>query len=269
MSVREFRAATVSRDGGPTIAYDVVGAGPLVVFVHGLTSARVSWEPVTALLEREFTCVRVDLRGHGDSSLAAEYTTPSLVSDVHSVVEKLDVGEPAVVGHSLGATIAAVYAAPHPARALVCVDTSLRFGDFAQLVQRHANVLRSDRTMTAVLEIEHQLGLEPYAGIEDMKRRVLAFPREVLLGIWHALLATPPEQLTAIAETILPRITAPLLALHGSPPAPDYQAWLTRLVPTARLEVWAGAGHMLHLVEPQRFASRIHPLLADPLRPSS
>ena len=173
--------------------------------------------------------------------------------------QKLDVGEPAVVGHSLGATVAAVYAAVHPARAVICVDASLRFGGFAQLVQRHANTLRSDRTMEAVLAIDHELGLEPYAGIEDIERRVLTFPREVLLGIWQSLLTTPPEQLTAIAETILPRITAPLLALHGSPPPPDYQAWLTRLVPSARLEVWDGTGHMLHLVEPQRFASRIRP----------
>ena len=256
------RAATVSRDGGPTIAYDVVGAGPLVVFVHGLTSARVAWEPVTALLAEEFTCARVDLRGHGESSPASEYSMPSLVGDVRSVVERLDAGEPAVVGHSLGATIAAVYTAVHPVQAVVCVDASLRFGDFAQLVQRHANVLRSDRTMEAVLEIELELELEPYACIEDMERRVLAFPRPVLLGIWQALLTTTPEQLTAIAETILPRITAPLLALHGSPPPADYQPWLTRLLPTAHLEVWDGTGHMLHLVEPQGFASRIHVLLA-------
>ena len=161
-------------------------------------------KPVTALLAREFTCVRVDLRGHGESSTASEYSTPSLVSDVRSVVEKLDVGEPAVVGHSLGATVAALYAAVHPARAVICVDASLRFGDFAQLVQRHANTLRSDRTMEAVLAIDHELGLEPYAATKDMERRVLRFPREVLLGIWQALLTTPPEQLTAIAEPSCP-----------------------------------------------------------------
>jgi len=193
---------------------------------------------VTALLAREFTCVRVDLRGHGDSSTASEYSTLSLVSDVRSVVEQIDIGEPAVVGHSLGATVAAVYAAVHPARAVICVDASLRFGDFAQLVQRHANALRSDRTMEAVLAIDHELGLEPHAGSKDMERRVLTFHREVLLRIWQALLTTTPEQLTAIAETILPRISAPLLALHGSLPPPDYRAWLARLVANAHLEVW-------------------------------
>jgi pimeloyl-ACP methyl ester carboxylesterase len=172
-------------------------------------------------------------------------------------------GEPAVVGHSLGATVAAVYAAAHGARAVVCVDGSLRFGDFAALMQPLAETLRSEKTMEAVWSIDRALQLEPYTGIRDMERRVLAFPREVVLGIWDALLTTPPEQLTAIAESFLPRITAPLLSLHGSPP-PDYEDWLLRLVPGARVEVWDGSGHMLHLVDPERFAARVRPLLAGP-----
>lgn len=252
------------RADGPAIAYDVAGHGPPVVFVHGLTSFRQTWDPVTGLLAQDVTCVRVDLRGHGTSAAGPEYSMVSLVGDVRSVVEELALGEPAVVGHSLGATVAAVYAAAHGARAVVCVDQSLRWGDFARFVRLYADALRGERTMQALLAIEHELQLEPYAGIEDLERRVLAFPREVVLGIWDALLTTPPEQLTAIAETFLPRIAAPLLSLHGSPPPSDYEAWLTRLVPSAQVEVWDGSGHMLHLVDPERFAARVRPVLADP-----
>ena len=31
--------------------------------------------------------------------------------------------------------------------------------------------------------------------------------------------------------------------------------------------VWDGTGHMLHLVDPERFAERVRPLLADPPAP--
>jgi pimeloyl-ACP methyl ester carboxylesterase len=258
------RAATVQRDAGPSIAYDASGDGPPVVVVHGLTSFRQTWNPVTDLLTEDFTCVRVDLRGHGESATASDYSMLSMVADVRAVVEELALEEPAVVGHSLGATVAAVYAAMHDAPAVVCVDTSLRFGDFARLVQAHADALRGERTMEAAVSIERELQLEPYAGIEDLERRVLSFPREILLGIWDALLTTPPDELTATAEAALPRISAPLLSLHGSPPPPDYESWLTELVPSARVETWNGAGHMLHLVDPQRFVARIRPLLADP-----
>ncbi len=116
--------------------------------------------------------------------------------------------------------------------------------------------------MRAVVSIDHELGLGPYPGVAELERRVLGFPREVVLGIWHALLSTPPDQLTATAEALLPRLSAPLLALHGSPPPLDYEPWLTQLVPHARVETWDGTGHMLHLVDPGRFISRVRPLLA-------
>jgi pimeloyl-ACP methyl ester carboxylesterase len=65
---RVTRTGTLQREDRPTISYDVAGHGPLVVFVHGLTSFRQTWDPVTTLLAEEFTCVRLDLRGHGASS---------------------------------------------------------------------------------------------------------------------------------------------------------------------------------------------------------
>jgi pimeloyl-ACP methyl ester carboxylesterase len=56
----------------------------------------------------------------------------------------------------------------------------------------------------------------------------------------------------------------PVLSLHGSQPPSDYVAWLTGLVRGAQIEVWEGSGHMLHLVDPERFAARVWPLLEDP-----
>jgi pimeloyl-ACP methyl ester carboxylesterase len=83
-----------------------------------------------------------------------------------------------------------------------------------------------------------------------------------------ALLTTPAEQLSKIAEAVLPRISAPLLSLHGSAPEADYEGWLTELVPTARVEVWEASGHMLRLVDPQRLAARVRPLLAEQPAPT-
>jgi pimeloyl-ACP methyl ester carboxylesterase len=251
----------VRRDDGTTIAYDVTGAGPPIVFVHGLTNRRQGWDPVTALLATRFTCVRLDLRGHGESSTAHDYTMLSLVGDVRAVVEDLALTDPAVLGHSLGASVAAVYAAVHDARAVVCVDQGLRFGDFAEQIQPLAGDLRGERPMQAVMAFERGLQLEPYTEIPELERRVLAFDPAVVLGIWERALDTPAPELTAVSEALLPQIDAPLLCLHGSPPPPDYGAWLTALAPRARLEVWDGMGHLLHLVDPERFVARVTELL--------
>jgi pimeloyl-ACP methyl ester carboxylesterase len=184
----------------------------------------------------------------------------ALVGDLQAVVDELGIAEPAVVGHSLGASVAAVFAAFHAARAVVCVDQTLRWGDFAPLVQARERELRVAQPMEAVLAIDHELRLGPFrdAGFE---RRVREFSPELVLGIWATLLSTPPEHLTAISEALLPNIGLPLLSLHGTQPPADYQTWLTRLVPTAVVEVWDGLGHFLHLVEPGRFAARLADLL--------
>jgi pimeloyl-ACP methyl ester carboxylesterase len=136
------RRGTVAQADGTAIAYDVVGDGPPVVFLHGLTNRRQAWDPVTALLAERFACVRVDFRGHGESSAAPAYGMPWFVGDVRAVVEELALQDPTLVGHSLGASVAAVYAAVHDARAVVCVDESLRFGDIAERIQRFAANVR-------------------------------------------------------------------------------------------------------------------------------
>ena len=246
----------VVRPDGATIAYDVAGDGPPAIFLHGLTNRRQGWDPVTDLLASDLTCIRIDFRGHGESSTAVDYGMPTLVADVRAVADELGVENPAVIGSSFGGGAAAVYAALNPARAVVCVDNTLRFGDFAPLVQSRAQDLRGEDAMQAVWEIEQELGLEPYADIAGSERRVLAFPPEVVRGVWAQMLTTPPAELTAISEMLLPAITVPLLALHGSQPADDYASWLTRLAPTAEVEVWEGTGHLLHLVDPARFAER-------------
>ena len=251
-----MRRGAVAQADGTTIAYDVTGDGPPVVFLHGLTNRRQAWDPVTALLAPRFTCVRLDFRGHGESSTAPAYGMPWFVGDVRAVVEELSLDDPALVGHSLGGSVAAVYAALHGARAVVCVDEPLRFGDTAERIRPLATRLRGERPMEAVMEFERGLGLEPYAGVAEMERRVLAFDPEVVLAAWAAVLETPPHRLTEVSEALLPQISAPLLCLHGSPPPDDYAAWLTALASGARVEVWDGTGHLLHLVDPARFAAR-------------
>jgi pimeloyl-ACP methyl ester carboxylesterase len=85
-------SGTLRRPDGVTIAYDVIGKGPPVVFLHGLMASRKRWDPVTDLLASDLSCARVDLRGHGESSPAADYSMPSRVGDVRAVVDELALG---------------------------------------------------------------------------------------------------------------------------------------------------------------------------------
>ena len=45
----------------------VEGEGPPLYMVHGIGSRRATWDGLVPALARDFTCVRYDLRGHGES----------------------------------------------------------------------------------------------------------------------------------------------------------------------------------------------------------
>jgi pimeloyl-ACP methyl ester carboxylesterase len=72
----------------------------------------------------------LDQRGHGDSAWVQPpaYTYEDYASDLAEVVERLDLRDFVLVGHSMGGMVALVYAATHPGRVarLVVVDTTMR-----------------------------------------------------------------------------------------------------------------------------------------------
>jgi pimeloyl-ACP methyl ester carboxylesterase len=99
------------------IAYDVQGAGPLVVLVPGMGDLRAAYRFLTAaLVKAGYTVASTDLRGHGDSdSTFSSYGDVETARDVSALIEKL--GGPAVIiGNSLAAGAAALVAADHPSQ---------------------------------------------------------------------------------------------------------------------------------------------------------
>lgn len=87
------------------------GSGPLVLLLHGFPEGWYSWRSqLPALAAAGHRAVAVDLRGHGRSSrpeALAGYRVLDLVEDAVAVVEALGEREAVVVGHDVGATVAA------------------------------------------------------------------------------------------------------------------------------------------------------------------
>nr|WP_233220140.1 alpha/beta fold hydrolase [Micromonospora sp. RP3T] len=91
----------VARSGG-TIAYEVHGAGPLVVLAHGMGENRAAFRHLAPLLVAAgYRVASIDVRGHGDSSPHWPTYAPAEVGgDLLAVVRELDGGPATLVGSS-------------------------------------------------------------------------------------------------------------------------------------------------------------------------
>jgi pimeloyl-ACP methyl ester carboxylesterase len=211
-------------------------------------------------LEDCFRCVRLDLRGHGESGDADDYSAFALVEDVATVVTEAGIDEPpVVVGHSLGGFVVTAYAASAPVRGVVNVDQPLQLDGFVEALQSIAPQLRGREFHQAFAAVTEALGVEALNDDDRAwaEQKHLAARQEVVLGNWSTLLDSRAEDIAALIEPALRSISAPYLAVHGADTGPQYVAWLQGLMPGATVEVWDGDAHYPHMVEPKRFADRV------------
>ena len=106
---------------------DSGGEGKPVVLIHGLGFGQRSWDRLAPRLSAEgLRVVSYDLRGHGGSDAAGDYSPSSFEEDFAAILEELGLEKPVLVGHSLGGTTALSYAASHNRCAgVVCVEGGL------------------------------------------------------------------------------------------------------------------------------------------------
>lgn len=91
---------------------------PVVFFLHGWMDCSPTFQFVVDALQQDWHIIAPDWRGYGDSEwLSRPYWFPDYYADLHGILAHYSPGRPArVVGHSMGANIAAIYAGAFPKR---------------------------------------------------------------------------------------------------------------------------------------------------------
>ena len=102
----------------------VCGDGPALLLLHGVTRCGRDWEPLLPELARQWQVFALDQRGHGGSRRAASYLVTDYIADAVQFVREEVAAPVVIVGHSLGAMVAAAVAAelPQLVRAVVLED---------------------------------------------------------------------------------------------------------------------------------------------------
>lgn len=102
---------------GASIYYEVHGAGPAVVLIHGSGGHHTAWWQQVPDLARSYTVITVDLFGFGNSSAERdEFDAQLFPGDVLAALDAAGVPSAVLVGQSLGAAVALKLAVSHPER---------------------------------------------------------------------------------------------------------------------------------------------------------
>ncbi|MET8260200.1 alpha/beta fold hydrolase [Micromonospora sp. NPDC005553] len=235
-------------------------SSPLVL-LHGLTFDRRHWQP----LRRELTTLQpgrevlaLDLPGHGDAPPRASYDLDGVAEVIHGQIEAAALSEaPTVVGHSLGAVIATVYAARFPTRGVVNLDQYLLPGPFGTAVRAAEPELRGPGWRAVWERMTAGMGIEALQGEARNIAETFTEPRpDLLLGYWDEVLRGADEQIAADREADLRAIGARGISyrwITAAQPPVAYVGWLRAALPTVDITVLPG-GHLSHLEHPAEIA---------------
>lgn len=241
---------------GVTLAVDVGGDGPAVLFVHGFPLDRTMWRPLTAALTG-WRRIAPDLRGVGLSETPdGDYTLATYADDLAALLDALHVNRAVVCGLSLGGYVAFELLRRHRDRvgALILANTRATPDDADARAGRDGMAARLRRDGPAFLAEELVPRLFAPVSLQtmpDVLRQVrataLGQPVEGLAGALAAMRDRPDS--TPLLDTI----TVPTLVLAGGEdqliPLAAARA-MSDAIPGAQFVAIPLAGHLAPLEQP-------------------
>jgi 3-oxoadipate enol-lactonase len=255
---------------GVRIAYEVLGDGEPLLFVHGLGYDRRGWGPLPALLAADFQVLLFDNRGVGESDVPeGPYAVSQMAADAVAVLDDAGVERAHVLGVSLGGYIAQEIALTYPDRVRKLVLGSTAPGGTRSHPMPQAGLEAFGRFPTMEREAGLRLMVESSLGAHGVRERpelveeIFAYrlERAPTLAGWQAQAYAGA---TFDAYDRIPGIAAPTLVIHGSADTvvdPRNADLLAELIPDARVEVVPERGHLVIWEEAELLAPVVREFL--------
>jgi 2-hydroxy-6-oxonona-2,4-dienedioate hydrolase len=267
-----FRLGYVQAGGVPT-RYLEAGEGPALVLIHGAGAHLEVFLPVVPLLAQGRRVIAYDMVGHGLSAKPpVDYTTEVLSTHLLDLLSALELPRASLLGHSLGALVAAWTAAYRPERVdrLVLVTPGSVADDPEVLKRIREGTLRALERLEqdAIRERLVWLFQRPEALTEELIALRLSIYRlpEYREAALRALVMQDPEVRRRFGwrEEWARRMTKPIFLLWSQkdPGTPAeglhlLRKWWPQMAET-ELE---GVGHFPMLEDPKWFAQAVRSFL--------
>ena len=263
LAVRAAGNLIETNDGQRLFVRDL-GSGRPVVLMHGWTLSSEIWKNQTDWLAAQgLRVVAYDRRGHGQSSKPETgYDYDRLAADLANVIDKLDLKDVTLVGHSMSAGEVVRYLSRHGnrriARVMLVAPTTpfpLKTADNPEgvdgaIYDKQVAALQSDREAFFNAGTGIFLGANSAPELQAWARKIArqaSVPAEI--GCLRAYSTTDfrPE---------MKAVTVPTMIVYGTgdgPIAPVNARRTHAAIAGSRLEIYDGAPHAVFLTDAERF----------------
>lgn len=233
------------------------GSGDRIAMLHGFTQTATSWSPVVRDLQRHYTCIAVDMPGHGNSP----YPQRSVEQCAHDIAHS--VGKATYIGYSFGARVALHIAVMYPqfVERLVLISGTPGIEDETERAER-----RRDDEMLG--EYIHESGMNKfinewlkqpmfaglpteYARVDERKQNL---PEDMADSLRYAGVGTQEPLWNRLAELEMPVL---LVAGRNDKKFVDIATRMHDKIPHSTLEIFDNVGHTVHLEDVFEFDDRL------------
>jgi pimeloyl-ACP methyl ester carboxylesterase len=245
---------------------EVRGSGPDVILIPGLASSRDVWNGTVAAVPG-YRYHLIQVAGFAGAPIAGNASGPvvkGVADEIARYIAATGLTRPALVGHSMGGTVALTLAARNPEKVgkVMVVDMTPQPAGFVGATssgaRQLADALRGITATPGGRRLVESV-MEMFGGTQPPDRRS---DPDVVARATHELATTDltPE---------LARIKAPLTVVYAVPD-PEVRASIQaryadayRSKREARLVRVDGSGHMIMFDQPARFRSELKAFLAE------
>lgn len=252
---------------GRTIAWERLGEGPPLVFLHGTPWSSALWRPIAHALADRFSVYLWDMPGYGESSMSPEHAVDlGFQGGVFAhLLRTWGLDRPHVIAHDIGGAVALRTRTMHGARyASICLVDAVVLrpwgSPFFTLVRENADVFT--RLPLAV----HRGAVEAYIrgasarGLDERDAAMLTAPWSTPQGqqAFYRQIAQADERYTDDVVARLGQLTEPTHIVWGEQDTwipVDRAARLGEMIPHASVRVIEGAGHLIQLDAPADLAA--------------
>lgn len=245
---------------GTGISYSAAGRGPWLILSNSLATDRGMWRPQRAELEKRYTVLSYDTRGHGQSDVSeSDFGFDTLAADVVALMDHLGIDKAKFMGLSLGGMTGLALALWHPDRIkrVVCCDARADAPDAFKAMWDNNISVSTSGGMAAIADGTIPRWFSPEFRADPANADLLASVREMILR-------TPAEGYRKAARCLqtldllksLDQIAVPAQFIVGeldpAAPLPVVQDMADR-VDGAQVHVIPKAAHLSNLEAPDVF----------------